>query len=80
MPASLKAKAGEGATLDDVFIELTGGSREDFLAPGILAQSIVFIAIFYGLSAIRARDSGVLATERNLVRAPEDLLSLLSIY
>ncbi len=40
----------------------TGGvSYEDFLAPGILAQSVVFIAIFYGLSAIWERDSGVLA-------------------
>jgi ABC-2 type transport system permease protein len=32
----------------------------DFLAPGILAQSVVFIAIFYGLSAIWERDAGVL--------------------
>ena len=28
-PAALKAEAGEGATLDDVFIQLTGGSREE---------------------------------------------------
>ncbi|HUX18503.1 MAG TPA: hypothetical protein VMV63_04880 [Acidithiobacillus sp.] len=60
-PAALKAEAGEGATLDDVFIQLTGGSSEDFLARGILAQSVMFIAIFYGLSAIWERDSGVLA-------------------
>jgi ABC-2 type transport system permease protein len=32
----------------------------DFLAPGILAQSVMFIAIFYGLSAIWERDAGVL--------------------
>jgi ABC-2 type transport system permease protein len=40
----------------------TGGlPYVDFLAPGILAQSAVFIAIFYGLSAIWERDAGVLA-------------------
>ncbi|WP_018291821.1 ABC transporter permease [Verrucomicrobium sp. 3C] len=32
----------------------------DFLAPGILAQSALFISIFYGISAIWERDSGVL--------------------
>jgi ABC-2 type transport system permease protein len=32
----------------------------DFIAPGILAQSVLFIAIFYGVSAIRERDLGVL--------------------
>ncbi|MGE5624848.1 MAG: ABC transporter permease [Bacillota bacterium] len=32
----------------------------DFLAPGILAQSVTFIAIFYGIAAIWERDSGVL--------------------
>lgn len=32
----------------------------DFMAPGILAQSVLFIAIFYGVSAIRERDIGVL--------------------
>jgi ABC-2 type transport system permease protein len=32
----------------------------DFMAPGILAQSVLFIAIFYGVSAIRERDMGVL--------------------
>ena len=38
----------------------TGGSYIDFLAPGILAQSVLFVAIFYGLSAIWERDLGVL--------------------
>lgn len=33
---------------------------KDFLAPGILAQSVTFIAIFYGIAAIWERDSGVL--------------------
>lgn len=32
----------------------------DFIAPGILAQSILFIAIFYGISLIWERDMGVL--------------------
>ena len=32
----------------------------DFLAPGILAQSTLLVAIFYGISAIWERDLGVL--------------------
>jgi len=32
----------------------------DFLAPGILAQSTLFIAIFYGIQIIWERDAGVL--------------------
>lgn len=32
----------------------------DFLAPGILAQSALFVAIFYGIAVIRERDLGVL--------------------
>jgi len=32
----------------------------DFLGPGILAQSVLFVAIFYGISAIWERDLGVL--------------------
>ena len=41
---------------------LTSGSQRyiDFLAPGILAQSVLFVAIFYGISAIWERDLGVL--------------------
>ena len=39
----------------------SGGMRYiDFLAPGILAQSVLFVAIFYGISAIWERDLGVL--------------------
>jgi len=37
-----------------------GGAYIDFLAPGVLAQSVLFVAIFYGLSAIWERDLGVL--------------------
>jgi len=32
----------------------------DFMAPGILSQSVLFIAIFYGISVIWERDLGVL--------------------
>lgn len=41
---------------------LSGGSGRyiDFLAPGILAQSVLFAAIFYGIAAIWERDLGVL--------------------
>lgn len=39
----------------------TGNVRYlDFLAPGILAQSVLFAAIFYGIAAIWERDLGVL--------------------
>ena len=39
----------------------TGGLRYlDFMAPGILAQSVLFVAIFYGLSTIWERDLGLL--------------------
>ena len=39
----------------------SGGVRYlDFLAPGILAQSALFVSIFYGISAIWERDLGVL--------------------
>src|SRR5258708_696189 len=31
-----------------------------FITPGILTQSVVFIAIFYGLSTLWERDSGIL--------------------
>ncbi|MBN2083502.1 ABC transporter permease [bacterium] len=35
------------------------GSYLDFLAPGILAQSVLFIAIFYGITIIWERDLGL---------------------
>jgi len=47
----------------------------DFLAAGILAQSTLFVAIFYGISAIWERDLGVL--QRYLVSpAPRSALVL----
>ena len=39
---------------------LTSEHYLDFLAPGILAQSVLFAAIFYGIAAIWERDLGVL--------------------
>ena len=39
----------------------------DFLAPGILSQSVLFAAIFYGISVIWERDLGIL--QRYLVSA-----------
>lgn len=33
----------------------------DFLAPGIMAQSALFIAIFYGIQLVWERDAGILA-------------------
>jgi ABC-2 type transport system permease protein len=39
----------------------TGSLRYlDFMAPGILAQSVLFTSIFYGLSAIWEKDLGIL--------------------
>lgn len=39
----------------------TGGiGYLDFIAPGILAQSVLFVAIFYGVSVIWERDLGIL--------------------
>lgn len=47
----------------------------DFLAPGILAQSVLFVSIFYGISAIWERDLGVM--QRYLVSpAPRSALVL----
>ena len=47
----------------------------DFLAAGILAQSVLFVAIFYGISAIWERDLGVL--HRYLVSpAPRSALAM----
>lgn len=41
-------------------IPIAGHSYLDFLAPGILAQSVLFIAIFYGIALIWERDMGIL--------------------
>jgi ABC-2 type transport system permease protein len=39
---------------------IANGRYIDFLAPGILAQSVLFAAIFYGIAAIWERDLGIL--------------------
>ena len=41
-------------------IPTPGMSYLDFMAPGVLAQSVLFAAIFYGISIIWDRDLGVL--------------------
>ncbi len=41
-------------------IPISSTSYIDFIAPGILAQSILFIAIFYGIALIWERDMGIL--------------------
>jgi ABC-2 type transport system permease protein len=51
-----------GTTFSQLRAIPTGGVPYlDFLAPGILAQSALFIAIFFGIQVISDRDAGVLA-------------------
>jgi ABC-2 type transport system permease protein len=52
------------AVFGEVFTRIhaipTGGVRYlDFLAPGVLAQSVLFISIFYGIAVIWERDLGL---------------------
>jgi ABC-2 type transport system permease protein len=50
-----------GETFTRIHAVPTGGIPYlDYLAPGIIAQSAMFIAIFYGIMIIWERDSGVL--------------------
>ncbi|MGW5239688.1 ABC transporter permease [Monashia sp. NPDC004114] len=50
-----------GTTFSRIRAIPTGGlDYLDFLAPGVIAQSALFIAIFYGIQIIWERDSGVL--------------------
>ena len=50
-----------GETFNRLHAIPTGGkSYLDFLAPGIIAQSGLFVAIFYGIQIIWERDAGVL--------------------
>jgi len=56
-------------------LNTSGVSYIDFLTPGVLAQSVLFSAIFYGISVIWERDLGVL--HRQLVSpAPRSALVL----
>ena len=41
-------------------LNVGGSNYLDFLAPGILAQSMLFGAIFYGISAVWERDLGII--------------------
>ncbi|GIF96906.1 ABC transporter permease [Catellatospora citrea] len=51
-----------GQTFSRLYAIPTGGTPYlDFLAPGILAQSALFVSIFYGIQIIWDRDAGVLA-------------------
>ena len=50
-----------GETFDRLHAVPTGGiSYLDFLAPGIIAQSGLFVSIFYGIQIIWERDAGML--------------------
>ena len=50
-----------GETFNRLHAIPTGGMPYlDFLAPGIIAQSTMFVAIFYGIQIIWERDAGVL--------------------
>lgn len=56
-------------------ISSSGTRYIDFLAPGILSQSVLFVAIFYGINTIWERDAGIL--NRYLVSpAPRSALVL----
>ncbi len=51
-----------GTTFSKLHVIRTGSvSYLAFLAPGIIAQSVLFISIFYGIQIIWDRDAGVLA-------------------
>ncbi len=51
-----------GTTFSHLHVINTGSvSYQAFLAPGIIAQSALFISIFYGIQIIWDRDAGVLA-------------------
>lgn len=47
----------------------------DFMAPGVLAQSVLFIAIFYGIAVIWERDLGIV---HKLLVSPASRLSLVA--
>ena len=48
-----------GQVMSNRFIISGNVNYKDFIAPGILAQSVLFIAIFYGISIIWERDLGI---------------------
>jgi ABC-2 type transport system permease protein len=67
-PTELLTRAGQPALWMLIFGEVFTRTHAiptgdvpylDFMAPGILAQSVLFIAIFYGLAIIWERDLGI---------------------
>ncbi|HEX2951663.1 MAG TPA: ABC transporter permease, partial [Armatimonadota bacterium] len=65
-PTELVSRAVQPALWLLVFGQVFGRFRamgtphyKDFIAPGILAQSVLFIAIFYGIAIIWERDLGI---------------------
>lgn len=65
-PTELVSRAVQPALWLLVFGQVFGRLRgmgtphyKDFIAPGILAQSVLFIAIFYGIAIIWERDLGI---------------------
>jgi ABC-2 type transport system permease protein len=70
-PSELLSRAVQPALWLIVFGQVFGRMRgvdphyhniryQDFIAPGILAQSVLFIAIFYGITIIWERDLGII--------------------
>ncbi|HTT16398.1 MAG TPA: ABC transporter permease [Thermoplasmata archaeon] len=50
-----------GSVFSAIHVIPTGSlSYLEFLTPGILAQSVLFIAIFYGIASIRERELGII--------------------
>jgi len=50
-----------GETFSSIRVIPTGGRPYlDFMAPGVIAQSALFVAIFYGIQIIWERDAGIL--------------------
>ena len=50
-----------GSVFSVIHVIPTGSlSYLEFLTPGILAQSVLFIAIFYGIASIRERELGII--------------------
>ncbi|HZV52048.1 MAG TPA: ABC transporter permease [Candidatus Dormibacteraeota bacterium] len=65
-----------GETFNRLRVIPTGGLPYlDYMAPGIIAQSGLFIAIFYGIQIIWERDAGVLA---KLLATPTPRVALVS--
>jgi ABC-2 type transport system permease protein len=65
-----------GTTFSRIHAIPTGGVPYlDYLAPGIMAQSALFIAIFYGIQIIWERDAGVLT---KLLATPTPRIALVA--